>query len=180
MESSSCTPCPAGTYEMNKVCLACPPNFFSEAGSSSCTWCGSGSISTLGSAMCFKCDAGSYWLPGDPSSLLQPSSSVDIADLGLWSSGSLQMGRNGLAATSLPSENLAFFAGGYGIHGNPIHPRLILINSFISHNYIVFVCRHSTNRRYFCSCRHIQRIDWCMDRSVSECCSRLSHRHISS
>lgn len=117
-DSSSCTPCPAGTYEMNKVCVACPPNFFSEAGSSSCTWCGSGSISTLGSAMCFKCDAGSYWLPGDPSSLLQPSSSRENADSGLWSSGSLRIGRNGLAATSLPSQNLAFFAGGYGIHGN--------------------------------------------------------------
>jgi hypothetical protein len=122
VNSSTCTLCPAGTYEINKSCLACPPNFFSDAGSSSCTWCGAGSISTLGSAICIKCNAGSYWRSESLSLPTQSSPSLVFAPTrntgsGAWGTGSLASGRNGLASTSLPSQNVAFFAGGNSSDG---------------------------------------------------------------
>jgi hypothetical protein len=36
---------------------------------------------------------------------------------GAWGTGSLASGRNGLASTSLPLQNIAFFAGGNSSDG---------------------------------------------------------------
>jgi hypothetical protein len=44
------------------------------------------------------------------------SSVVDIFDaiIGRWSSAALTEARGGIAATSLPNQGLAIFAGGFG------------------------------------------------------------------
>jgi hypothetical protein len=46
---------------------------------------------------------------------------VDIFDgtSGKWSTARLSVARYGLAATSLPSQGLALFAGGQGVWANP-------------------------------------------------------------
>ncbi len=48
--------------------------------------------------------------------LVDYSKSVDIFNTisGLWSIANLSEARAGLAATSLPNQGLAFFAGGFG------------------------------------------------------------------
>ena len=45
------------------------------------------------------------------------SSAVDIFDAssGKWTTAALSVPRDGLAATSLPNQGLAIFAGGYGL-----------------------------------------------------------------
>jgi hypothetical protein len=46
-----------------------------------------------------------------------PSSTVDIFDAGSgqWTTAALSLARGYLAATSLPNQGLAVFAGGYGL-----------------------------------------------------------------
>eukprot|EP00435_Cladocopium_sp_Y103_P059516 s1118_g21.t1 len=78
--SSTCEPCPAGTYESeNKFCKACPRGTISGEGSAACSpceagrfakdgvvceACPNGTISVNGSSECQSCRAGTYSDPG--------------------------------------------------------------------------------------------------------------------
>ncbi len=69
----------------------------------------------------------------------------------MWTTAALSVARAGLAATSLPNDGLAFFAGGQG----GVLPTLLLLP-------IADVLR----RRLLQYCRHLQ----CEERCVDHCC----------
>ena len=70
----------------------------------------------------------------------------------MWSTAALSVARAGLAATSLPNDGLAFFAGGQG--GVLLTLLLLLIADVLR------------SKRLLQYCRHLQ----CEERCVDHCC----------
>jgi len=81
-QSTSCTPCPANTFNAggNDTCAPCPANYFSTAGSGKCARCPAGQVRDTSDSSCSACAAGSYAPPCDDSSCTAcPAGSVSNA-----------------------------------------------------------------------------------------------------
>jgi len=61
-QSTSCTPCPANTFNAggDDTCEPCAANYFSTAGSGKCVRCAAGQIRATTDTSCSPCGAGSY------------------------------------------------------------------------------------------------------------------------
>jgi len=61
-QSTSCTPCPANTFNAggNDTCAPCPVNYFSDAGSGKCVRCPAGQVRGTSDSSCSACPAGQF------------------------------------------------------------------------------------------------------------------------
>ena len=62
--ASTCSYCPAGKYASSGVCLGCTAGTFSSAGSTGCASCGIGNFSVALASVCAPCPAGKYAVAG--------------------------------------------------------------------------------------------------------------------